>query len=434
MLRRLREFHMTIDAKAILSVRAVALAAILMLGGAPVRANGAANDKPTQLAALALPSAARADWQQWDSFLTFAVKRLAQELRPAQRNQIAEVFLDSRYQLTQVVNSGAQDPVPRLFLNSWERVAPILKQSLTSLSPQSASQLTGFIGSMDAIKNLAGVGSQFGLFRITPDSLRGAARFLGTANDDPLSYTLDIDGTLRSLLGFTEPPPAARPSAIEQSGLERLRERAAASVRWLAPRPAHAAEDEFDRLNEWVPESRELNDYLVVVQKLFSETSDRVLAKSSLGADQQKIYRQTVLATGWQESCWRQFVRQGNKLTPLASSTGDVGLMQVNRTTWRSLYDVKGLNGDITYNSHAGAEILHYYLTRYVIPKKEDKQPGGHLARATYSGYNAGPGGIARYRGVRQSAIWKKVDDAFWEKFKAVSAGQELAVKSCYGA
>ena len=347
---------------------------------------------------------------------------------------MADVFLDSRYQPTQVVSSGAADPVPRLFLDSWERVAPILKQSLTSLPSQTASQFSGFIGSMDAIKNLAGVGGQFGLFRITPDSLRGTARFLGTANGDPLAYTLDIDGALRSLLGFSQPLPAARPSANEQSGLERLRERAATSLRWLAVRPAHAAEDDFDRLNEWVPESRELQDYLLVVQKLFNETSDRVLAKSPLGAEHRKIFRQIVLTTGWQESCWRQYVRQGDKLMPLASSTGDVGLMQVNRTTWRSLYDVKGLNGDITYNSHAGAEILHQYLTRYVIPRKEDKQPGGHLARSTYSGYNAGPGGIARYRGVRQSAVWKKVDDAFWEKFKAVSAGQELPVKSCFGA
>lgn len=124
-----------------------------------------------------------------------------------------------------------------------------------------------------------------------------------------------------------------------------------------------------------MPESRELQEYLLVVQKLFSETSDRVLVKSSLAREQQKLFRQIVLATGWQESCWRQFVKNEDKLTPLASSTGDVGLMQVNRTTWRSLYDVKGLSGDISYNGHAGAEILHQYLTRYVIPKKEDNSP-----------------------------------------------------------
>jgi soluble lytic murein transglycosylase-like protein len=152
-----------------------------------------------------------------------------------------------------------------------------------------------------------------------------------------------------------------------------------------------------------------------------------------LAAEQRQLFRQIVLTTGWQESCWRQFIKKGEKLAPLASTTGDFGLMQVNRTTWRSIYDVNGLSGDIRYNGFSGAEILYQYLTRYAIRKNEDKQPGGHLARATYSAYNAGPGGLARYRGVRQSPEWKKVDDAFWSKFQAVSAGQELAVKACYG-
>lgn len=391
--------------------------------------------REVQIAALALPTGARADWQQWDSFLTFAVKRLGQELRPAQRDQVGEVFLDARYQLTQTVASGASDPVPRLFLDSWDRLAPVLKQSVAGLPASSAAQLTSFIGAMDGIKSLANVGSQFGLFRITPNALRGAAKFLGTTNIDPLAYTLDIDAALRNFLGFTSALPQARPSPLlEQGRLERLREKASAALKLLAARSAHAAEADFDRLNQWVPEQQEIQEYLVEVRQLLTETADKVLAKSSLAPEQQRLYRQIVFATGWQESCWRQFVRKGEKLTPLASSTGDVGLMQVNRITWRSLYDVKGLNGDISYNGNAGAEILHYYLTRYVIPKKEDKQPGGHLARSTYSAYNAGPGGVARYRGVRQSPTWKKVDDAFWTKFQAVSAGQELAVKSCYGA
>ena len=64
MARRLRVFFMMINAKLNLTVRAVALVALLMLGSAPVSANGAADSKPIQLAALALPSAGRADWQQ----------------------------------------------------------------------------------------------------------------------------------------------------------------------------------------------------------------------------------------------------------------------------------------------------------------------------------------------------------------------------------
>ena len=43
-----------------------------------------------QRAALGLPSGARADWRQWDSFLTFVVKKLGQDLGPPQRNQVGE--------------------------------------------------------------------------------------------------------------------------------------------------------------------------------------------------------------------------------------------------------------------------------------------------------------------------------------------------------
>jgi hypothetical protein len=390
-----------------------------------------------RLAALGLPTAAGADWQQWDSFLTNAVKKLTQELRPEQQEQVGDVFLDSRYQLTQMLGAGTSNPVPQLFADTWDRLSPILKQSVPGLSQQSASQVTSFATAMDGIKSLTGFARQLGFFQITPDALRGAARLLGTGNVDPLAYTLETDLSLRNLLGFGGSLPEPRPSSsLEQGRLQQLRHRAFAAFGSLLARAAHAAEADFDRLNEWVPETKEtkeVQDYLLEVQKLLRETSDRVLVKSTLAPEQQDLYRQILFTTGWQESCWRQFVKKGAKLAPLASATGDVGIMQVNRVTWRSLYDIKGLTGDIRYNGNAGAEILHHYLTRYAIRKKENEQPNGNLARATYSAYNGGPGALGRYRGVRQSPTWKKVDEAFWDKFRAVSSGQELAVKSCYG-
>src|SRR5258706_4204471 len=385
-----------------------------------------------QMAAFALPTGVPADWQQWDSFLTFAMKQLGQQLQPAQRDRIGEVFLDTRYQLTQLVSNGASDPVPSLFLDSWDRLSRVLKQAWPTLAPQTATQFSSFISSMDGIKSLASVGNQFGLFRITPDVLRSAANFLGTGSVDPLAYTVEIDTALRNLLGFTNGLPASRPSPLlEQGRLERLRKKASAALRLLSARSANAAEVDFDRLNQWVPEIPEVQDYLIEVRQLLNNIANSLLAKSSLAKAQQQLFRQIVYTTGWQESCWRQFIKKDEKLTTLASSTGDLGIMQVNRMTWRSVYDVKGLSGDINYNWHAGAEILHYYLKRFAIPKNENKQPGGHLARATYSTYNAGPGGVARYHGVRKSLVWKKVDDAFWSKFQALSSGQDLPMKGC---
>ena len=71
-------------------------------------------------------------------------------------------------------------------------------------------------------------------------------------------------------------------------------------------------------------------------------------------------------------------------------------------------------------------------MTRYAIRKNEDKQPGGNLPRATYSLYNGGPGHLTRYRAAKQVPALKKVDEALWEKFQAVSSGRELDVKRCY--
>jgi hypothetical protein len=118
----------------------------------------------TRLAALALPTGARADWQQWDSFLTNAVKKLAEQLRPEQQEQVSEVFLDARYQLVQTLSAGVSDPVPQLFSGTWERLSPIMKQAVPGLSQQSASQFTGFATTMDGIKSLTDIGSQLGVF------------------------------------------------------------------------------------------------------------------------------------------------------------------------------------------------------------------------------------------------------------------------------
>ena len=396
-------------------------------------AQDAAKPANPQIAALALPTGARADWQQWDSFLTNVVKKLGEGFRPAQRDQLVDTFLDARYQLVGALRSGISDPVPQLFTDTWNRLSPIIKQAMPGTAKQTASQYTSFVSAMDAASSYSGLGQSLGLFRITPDALRGAARLLGTGEADPLAYTVNVDSGLRGLLGFTGELPAPQPSPrLEQGRWQRLQDKASAAARSLMLRPAFAAETDLSRLNQWVPDNQELQEYLLQVRQLLTEVSDRVLAKSTLAQEHRQLYRQIVFTTGWQESCWRQFIKKGEKLAPLTSTTGDFGLMQVNRITWRSLYDVTGLSGDIRYNGLSGAEILHQYLTRHAIAKKEDQQPGGHLARATYSAYNAGPGGLARYRGVRQSLEWKKVDEAFWTKFQQVSSGQELAVKSCY--
>ena len=370
--------------------RVCAAVVLVLLLATSVKTQQPPTPPDSRRAQLSKPTGAGADWRQWDSFLTNVVKKLAQDLGESRREQLRELFLDSRYQLVQTIFSGISDPVPRLFLDTWNRLSPILKQAVPELPPHIASRYTGFISTLDGAASLSGLGQRFGLVEVTPTMLRGASKLLGTGEADPLAYVLDVDPELRTFLGLTTVLPAPRVSPALGQGLLRPFGRhgipnASATLRSWFIAPAFAADDEFERLNQWAPQAPELNDYLIEVRKLLSQASAEALAKSKLAPQYHSLFQQIVFTAAWQESCWRQFVRQGEKLTPVTSATGDVGMMQVNRHTWRGVYDLNGLAGDIEYNSNAGSEILLYYLARFAIPKKEDKQPGGHLARTTYS-------------------------------------------------
>jgi hypothetical protein len=383
-------------------------------------------------------STGSADWRQWDGFLTTVVKKLGEDLPEPARDQLRELFLDSRYQLVETAFSGVANPVPSLITDTWTRLSPILNQATSSLPADVATRYRGFITTMDGVAALSGVGQRLGLVQVTPDMLRGASRLLGIGTSDPLAYVLDVDSGLRTFLGFTGTLPNPRVSpALGQGSLGSIgrglaSRRATTPTWWLVP-PALAAGDEFERLNQWMPQAPELDAYLIEVRKLLGQATAVAVGKTKLAPQYHTLFQQITYTAAWQESCWRQFVKKGNSLAPLASATGDVGMMQVNRHTWRGLYDLNGLAGDVEYNANAGSEILLYYLSRFAIPKHEDKQPGGQLARATYSAYNGGPRQLARYRTASTIPALKKVDEAFWTKFRAVSAGQELAVKSCYG-
>jgi Transglycosylase SLT domain len=375
-----------------------------------------------------------ADWRQWDSFFTFIVKRFGQDVSGDLRDSLGEVFLDSRYELTGTVArlGGGQNPVPQLFLNGWNRLSPIMKKALSTLPQQTAERYANFIGAADKLASVGPQGAQLGLLQLSPDALRGMARIVEPSGaGDPIAYTLNVDNALRDLLGLGAPIAAPSPGTKQSRlrGLPSFSDPREASLPFLRSGFALAAEPSLKKLNEWVPGSNDLQAYLLAVRGLLTALSDKVAAKSKLAEERKPLYRQIVFTAAWQESCWRQFIKRG---TPMVSATGDLGLMQVNRNTWRNLYDLKQLTGDIEYNGSAGAEILVYYLSRYALRKNEDKQPGGHLARSTYSAYNGGPGQLARYRAAKQNPALKKVDEAFWEKFQVVSSGRELEVQRCY--
>jgi len=380
-------------------------------------------------------SGASVDWRQWDSFFTFVVKQFGQEISGDVKDSLADVFLDSRYELTSSIAPGqGGNPVPQLFLNGWRRLSPVMNKALPQLSTQTASQYSNFIAAADKLALGGQAALQTGLINLSPDVLTGMARLIAPSSaGNPLAYNTSVDASLRGLLGLGSPLPAPGPrrSRLDNFFLPSKVQYASILPGWN-PRPALAAAPGTVKLNQWVPNDQELQTYLTEVRGLLARLSEIVAGKNKLVDPQRATYRQIFFAAAWQESCWRQFIKKGKSITPLASATGDVGLMQVNRNTWRGIYDLKGLGDDIEYNGNAGGEILAYYLTRYALRKNEDKQEGGNLARATYAAYNGGPGHLTRYRSAKQNPALKKVDEAFWEKYQAVSAGREMDVQLCY--
>jgi hypothetical protein len=190
-----------------------------------------------------------------------------------------------------------------------------------------------------------------------------------------------------------------------------------------------AEDDEVDewrelteRLDRWVPTPDELAAYREIVERLLTLAAERSFDGEALDERFEPLFRDLVKAVAWQESCWRQFVRTRAGVVPIQSSTGDVGMMQINVRVWRGFFNPVKLRWNAGYNAGAGTEILWQLLGRYGV--RETRERLADAARSSYSAYHGGPRRYRRYRLPDTSPEMRLVDQAFWEKYQAVSSGQ----------
>jgi hypothetical protein len=188
------------------------------------------------------------------------------------------------------------------------------------------------------------------------------------------------------------------------------------------------------KLNNWVPRTKDMDVYLPMVRDVLRHVVAEQLGSTDLDGSFRDLFRWLVFAAAWQESCWRQFVAKNDMRVPVESGSGDLGVMQINPTVWRGLYDLHGLRWDIVYNARAGADILEHYLINYALRHREHETTGlvDNLARSTYATYNGGPRQYDRYRRAGASATETKVDALFYDKYREVKSGKDLAVSACY--
>ena len=365
--------------------------------------------------------------QRWDAFLTYTVKQIASHSQSAAvREALQNLLIEVRYDILTALsdpNARTADPVRRMFVNVWTQLVPLLQEMSHELQGDLPLQYMTFIAAGDILQVLDKLGPDIGL-EITADGLRRMARILGPDDSsDPLEYNLEIDPALRQLFDFGLPEAAEDPVPADK-------------ISWFI-RSAHAATDSTAvrrKLHNWVPARNEISEYLSLVHQLLNETSINTQKTGKLDSKHKKLYHDLLLATAWQESCWRQFIRTGKRVKTITSNTGSVGIMQVNRKVWRGLYDAGKLETDMAYNAQAGSEILLHYFRDYALKKEAGKSNAADaLARATYGAYNGGPRHLGRYRESGTPERLRKIDASFWKKYQKIKSGDIKAVADCYG-
>jgi hypothetical protein len=370
-----------------------------------------------------------AAWQAWDAFATWLIKDLAAPADPELRAELLALLMEARYELRHALatDPAGRDPVRGLFLSTWTRLAPMLRENALAVPGGRSLELAAFISAGNALQALDEVAPQLG-FTLDSQTLRRLARLLApSVSDDELAYSTAVDPELRELLGL--PPELAIESPEETA--------ASGPFAWLIP-TVHASTVStslVQLLTGWVPAAADLDRYLLAMEQLLDESIAAERARGTVPAEFFPLYQDLVRATAWQESCWRQFVAENGTVVPIRSSAGSVGLMQINQHVWRNIYDLEALQNNVGYNARAGSEILSHYLVDYAIKRGEHTVNGNvdDLARATYGVYNGGPRHLTRYRQGSRSAYLRSVDAGFWEKYQALRTTGASAVKQCYG-
>ncbi|MDO8431696.1 MAG: transglycosylase SLT domain-containing protein [Candidatus Binatus sp.] len=414
---------------------------------------------------------------QWDAFLVFAVKQLGSSVGDQQfRGELLKILLDSRYRLVQALRdpaaSAGPDPVREIFLDEWRQLHDAVKAAAArGMLGARALEFLSFISAGDALFALDQAAPALGM-RISAADLRRLAHLMAPqAAGDPLKFNFDEDADLKKLFDVPEPAessgpldtseeivatPTASPSALATPTSPLLPEPSPApsaaptptpapismipaSFSVLSPRAAFAAEGELlprlesvaKKLRRVVVTEENFERYRDDMKRLLELSADQQIAEGGVDRRFRTMYPLLVQSVAWQESCWRQFIVANSRIKWLESATGDIGLMQVNKHVWRGFYSVERLKWDVLYNAGAGSEILTRMMMYALAHPANDPAPvADHLSRSTYAAYNGGPNACNRWRSDELPPL-RKIDESFWEKFRAVKHGEPIDILAC---
>lgn len=389
-------------------------------------------------------------WETWDAFLVNMIESLSTApLTDHERQILMDTLLETRYRFTSELTNETlgRDFVREEFVRAWKEVSLIFRGHLTRDPSRSILSYLAFFTAADGLLALDRIGPGLGL-EISRNGLIRLAQLISDGVPVTLDYRYGVDTTLREILGMG-PPVAITKSAyegdwidldMEPQDTEDDRSLLHTLMRFLF-RPAWAGNQVPEALSEnvkkWILPKGDPEPYIEKVKPLLIHASSPSLEKEKIQDRYHDLFRSAVLATAWQESCFRQFELKGNRITYIRSYNGtSVGIMQINERVWRGLYDEKHLRWDIEYNVMAGCEILALYFRQYALMESKGINPQEEpddvvLARVTYAVYNAGPGERREFLKRKKQGHYSRIDKLFFEKYQWVKNDQWEKAKEC---
>jgi hypothetical protein len=414
------------------------------------------------------------NWEDWDAFLVYLVTSLrSAPLSGDDRDTLFTALLEARYGFVkELTDRSLTDAFVRdQFLSTWMTMSPVFR---SMLAQESSGRLLGYLAfftASDALKSLDEIGSSMGM-DISRNGLIRLARLMADERLFEPVYSVDFDADLRNTLALgnapevpeeptdkpldepaREPEPQAVPPDRESdnesdegsnegsppeggqmSRIERILMRifcATASICWAAD-----SKPSEESLKDWLVSRENAETYLQAVRGMLEEAIQKAF-KEGDSEEHRRLLRTMVMATAWQESCWRQFHVHKGQLTYIRSYNGtSVGLMQINERVWRGLYKVDALRWNIRYNAAAGCDILNLYLTKYILKQKDKFLRDGKMdpdlvSRSLYAMYNGGPGEFRKFLARHGHGKYYLSDNLFWEKYQWVNSESWDKVEVC---
>jgi len=382
----------------------------------------------------------RKAWESWDDYLVYQIEMLVgQALTQGEATSLMERLLENRYGFVRAFSEGgiSRNLVREQFVSSWEGISRILRKYLSGQPSISPLDTLSFFTTSDAVAALHRLGPSLGL-NLGRDAFIRLAKTLQRGPAEPtLAYSYAVNPRLRQILGLGPPLDEVGPgftrSTINLSQLSPGKVHPPLTESWakFPVSSAFAAEETPAGLRdvvEWIPPpGQEFFPYLEKFKKMLEDEGSKTLAANKLNEEYHQLYRTIVLATAWQESCWRQFKKSKEELSCLVSyNQTSVGAMQINERVWRGVYKVESLRWNTLYNIRAGTEILDLYLRKYALKKMDPANPlePDTLARVVYAMYNGGPGQFSKFLQRKEKNTFYQSDHLFFEKYRWAKEGK----------